>query len=47
MIPQEQLSKIESQQFYQVSRCNVTEVKGISRVDYGITGKPPGTTEWS
>lgn len=29
-----------------VSRRIVNEVKGISRVVYDITGKPPGTIEW-
>jgi GMP synthase PP-ATPase subunit len=24
----------------------VNEVRGINRVTYDITGKPPGTTEW-
>jgi GMP synthase (glutamine-hydrolysing) len=29
-----------------VSRRIINEVKGISRVVYDITGKPPGTIEW-
>jgi GMP synthase (glutamine-hydrolysing) len=24
----------------------INEVKGINRVTYGITSKPPGTIEW-
>jgi len=29
-----------------VSRRIVNEVKGINRVTYDITSKPPGTVEW-
>jgi GMP synthase (glutamine-hydrolysing) len=29
-----------------VSRRVVNEVRGISRVVYDVTGKPPGTIEW-
>ncbi|MCB1849275.1 MAG: hypothetical protein KDI83_00520, partial [Gammaproteobacteria bacterium] len=30
----------------QVSRRIINEVKGISRVAYDISGKPPATIEW-
>jgi GMP synthase (glutamine-hydrolysing) len=29
-----------------VANCIINEVRGINRVTYDITSKPPGTIEW-